>query len=109
MSREFQACLAGSQHAAEVPPARRPSFWAKAVEHATSQFWYNRNMAVLFPRGSHAYDTAWYTWPLGARGIYFSLVRDWADVARRRADDAEHRVLAGGVGRDQRHGRARGA
>ena len=32
---------------------------AQLVEHAQSQFWYNRNMAVLFPRGSHAFDTAW--------------------------------------------------
>ena len=39
---------------------RRPSSsCAQLLEHAQSQFWYNRNMAVLFPRGSHAFDTAW--------------------------------------------------
>ena len=61
MSPEFQATLLGSRHAEAVPPDARPSFWAQLVEHAQSQFWYNRNMAVLFPRGSHAFDTAWYT------------------------------------------------
>ena len=63
-----QATLEGSKYAALVPAAARPSFWARLVEHAQSQFWYNRNMAVLFPRGSHAFDTAWYTWPLAAVG-----------------------------------------
>ena len=88
MSPEFQATLEGSKYAALVAEARRPSFWGQAVEHAQSQFWYNRNMAVLFPRGSHAFDTAWYTWPLAARGIYFSLVADWVGLARQL--DAKH-------------------
>lgn len=38
-------------------------------------------MAVLFPRGSHPFDTAWHTWPLAGRGVYFNLVRDWQAIA----------------------------
>ena len=38
-------------------------------------------MAILFPRGSHPFDTPWYSWPFAWRGIYFNLVRDWAAAA----------------------------
>lgn len=59
MSVEFQASLDGSRYAQFMPAETRPSFWDRLVEHVTAQFWYNRNMAVLFPRGSHAFDTVW--------------------------------------------------
>jgi len=88
MSEPFQATLRGNRFERSVPLAEQPSLWAKALEHASSQFWYNRNMAVLFPRGSHQFDTAWYTWPLAWRGVYFSLVKDWAKVAA--AADEKH-------------------
>ena len=81
LSERFQASLVGSRHAESVPIASRPGLLAIAWEHAQAQFWYNRNMAILFPRGSHPFDTAWYTWPLAARGIYFSLVADWNALA----------------------------
>jgi len=88
MSEGFQATLAGNPLAASLPPGERPSFLALALEHAATQFRYNRNMAILFPRGSHAFDSRWYSWPLAARGVHFSLVRDWAAVAA--APDDQH-------------------
>ena len=55
-ARVRHAC--GTHHA--CGSYRHPSSsCAQLVEHAQAQFWYNRNMAVLFPRGSHAFDTAW--------------------------------------------------
>ncbi|EOD40336.1 hypothetical protein EMIHUDRAFT_222774 [Emiliania huxleyi CCMP1516] len=75
MSEGFQATLAGNPLAASLPPGERPSFLALALEHAATQFRYNRNMAILFPRGSHAFDSRWYSWPLAARGVHFSLDR----------------------------------
>ena len=81
LSERFQATLVGNKHADSMPADARPAFLALAVEHAQAQFWYNRNMAILFPHGSHPFDTAWYTWPLAARGVYFSLVSDWTSLA----------------------------
>lgn len=66
MSVEFQASLAGSRYARLVLAEMRPSFSDRLIEHATSQLWYNRNMAVLFPRGSHVFDTVWYAQPITA-------------------------------------------
>merc|ERR1712185_877400 len=66
MSVEFQASLAGSRYARLVLAEMRPSFSDRLIEHATSQLWYNRNMAVLFPRGSHPFDTVWYAQPITA-------------------------------------------
>lgn len=40
-------------------------------------------MAILFPRGSHPFDTPWYTWPLAWRGVYAALVADWGAVGAR--------------------------
>ena len=81
LSERFQSTLAGSKHEARFAD-EAPSFLELAMEHLRAQFWYNRNMAILFPRGSHPFDTPWYTWPLAARGIYFSLVADWQSLAR---------------------------
>ena len=81
LSERFQATLVGNRHANSVPTAVRPAFLSLAAEHAQAQFWYNRNMAILFPHGSHPFDTAWYTWPLAARGVYFGLVSNWNALA----------------------------
>ena len=81
LSPHFQSTLLGNKHAASVAVASRPGFLSLAWEHAQAQFWYNRNMAIMFPRGSHPFDTAWHTWPLAARGIYFNLVADWNALA----------------------------
>ena len=86
MSVAFQSSLVGNQHREATPAHLRPSFLALAYEHAQAQFWYNRNMAIVFPRGSHPFDTPWHTWPLAARGIYFSLIGDWGGVAQRIGD-----------------------
>lgn len=66
MSQAFQSMLLGNAHHREAALAGQPppSFGALALEHLQTQFWYNRNMAILFPRGSHPFDTPWYTWPL---------------------------------------------
>jgi len=83
MSEAFQATLVGNTHHAAAVAAgyAPPSFASLALEHLRTQFWYNRNMAILFPRGSHAFDTPWYTWPLAQRGVYFNLVKDWQALA----------------------------
>ena len=81
LSRAFQTPLDGNAHAARVAVDARPGFFATAAEHLAAQVHYNRNMAVLFPRGSHAFDSPWHTWPLAWRGVYFGLVRDWRAVA----------------------------
>ena len=81
LSRAFQATLDGNAHAARVAVDARPGFLATAAEHLAAQVHYNRNMAVLFPRGSHAFDSPWHTWPLAWRGVYFGLVKDWRAVA----------------------------
>jgi dolichyl-phosphate-mannose--protein O-mannosyl transferase len=82
MSEAFQSTLVGNKHYSGAgAPVARPHFLQLALEHAQSQFWYNRNMAILFPRGSHPFDTAWYSWPLAAKGVYFSLVADWNALA----------------------------
>ncbi len=84
MSEAFQATLDGNPHAlarASASASTHPSFWAIAWEHAQAQFYYNRNMAILFPRGSHGFDSPWYTWPLARRGVYFNLVANWDAVA----------------------------
>ena len=62
LSRAFQATLDGNAHAARVAVDARPGFFATAAEHLAAQVHYNRNMAVLFPRGSHAFDSPWHTW-----------------------------------------------
>lgn len=81
MSAGFQATLAGNAHATSGRSGPPLSFLQLAWEHATAQLAYNRNMAILFPHGSHPFDSAWHTWPLARRGIYFNLVTDWGALA----------------------------
>ena len=88
MSIPFQSTLIGNPHHTATNAEERPGFFALALEHARTQFWYNRNMAIMFPRGSHPFDSPWYTWPLAARGIYASLVSDWGRIAQ--AVDGKH-------------------
>ena len=89
MTAEFQSTLIGNKHYdAAQDDHKRPSFALVAIEHLRTQFWYNRNMAVLFPRGSHPFDTPWYTWPVAMRGVYASLVKDWYKIAE--AVDEKH-------------------
>jgi dolichyl-phosphate-mannose--protein O-mannosyl transferase len=84
MSPLFQSTLLGNPHQRAALAAGRPppGLVALALEHLRTQFWYNRNMAILFPRGSHPFDTAWYTWPLAWRGVYFNLVKHWSTLAQ---------------------------
>ena len=59
MSAAFQSTLVGSSHEVAFPVDSRPGLLGLALEHARAQFRYNRNMAILFPRGSHPFDSAW--------------------------------------------------
>ena len=94
MSEAFQSTLIGNKHhgptaaaatAATATTAAHsslpPSFLSLVWEHSQAQFFYNRNMAIMFPRGSHPFDSAWHSWPLARRGVYFNLVRDWHSLA----------------------------
>ncbi|KAL1526036.1 hypothetical protein AB1Y20_020857 [Prymnesium parvum] len=82
MSAAFQSTLRGNPHAAEAHTrAAAPGLLSMAWEHLTAQLRYHRNMAVVFPRGSHPSDTAWWSWPLAMRGVYFNLVPDVGALA----------------------------
>eukprot|EP00316_Scyphosphaera_apsteinii_P023393 CAMPEP_0119344792 /NCGR_PEP_ID=MMETSP1333-20130426/107152_1 /TAXON_ID=418940 /ORGANISM="Scyphosphaera apsteinii, Strain RCC1455" /LENGTH=567 /DNA_ID=CAMNT_0007357239 /DNA_START=128 /DNA_END=1831 /DNA_ORIENTATION=- len=81
MSERFQATLNGSRFESLVAPDLHLGWFGKLREHAIAQLSYNRNMAILFPQGSHQFDSRWYTWPLAWRGVYFTLTKDWTGVA----------------------------
>jgi len=64
MLRPFQEALVGGPH--YKPGAPRPSFWRSFV-------WLNGEMYRANARitASHGWQSAWYTWPVSLRGIYY--------------------------------------
>lgn len=74
MIPEFNARLAG--HPASTDGTRPLGLVAATVE-------LNRTMAAIAGNvGPHPYATAWYTWPLGLRGIYYYVDKNEPDFSR---------------------------
>eukprot|EP00658_Telonema_sp_P-2_P019520 TRINITY_DN17708_c0_g1_i2.p1 TRINITY_DN17708_c0_g1~~TRINITY_DN17708_c0_g1_i2.p1 ORF type:complete len:451 (+),score=56.85 TRINITY_DN17708_c0_g1_i2:392-1744(+) len=75
MTPEFNQAMAARSAAHPVSMGTLDQIWELTARSRR----YHLEMAVVFPPGSHAFDSRWSSWPLMGKGIYWSMV-DNGDV-----------------------------